>query len=206
MKTTLHIRLIILIATVGLLSFRSANGPYHIGDSVSDFSLRSTDGKMVSLGSYKNSKGLIIVFTCNHCPFAKKYQGRLNDLNQKYGAKGFSLIAISSNDAVALPADSYEKMKERAVQEHYNFPYLFDETQFVARAFGAIKTPEVFVLAKQKDNWVLKYSGAIDDNGAEPEKATQHYAQDAVEAILTGKEIKVTETKSIGCPIKWKNS
>ncbi|MCW3126773.1 MAG: redoxin [Bacteroidetes bacterium] len=206
MKTSRYIRLVSLLAMIGLLSFKPVNTAYQVGDNVADFSLKSTDGRMVSLSSYKNAKGFIVVFTCNHCPFAKKYQERMNALNKKYTEKGFPLLAISSNDAIAVPSDSYENMQARAKEEHYNFPYLFDETQSVAKTFGAAKTPQAFVLAKENGKLVLKYSGAIDDNGAEPAKVTRHYAEDAVNALLTGKKIDVTETRSIGCPIKWKNS
>jgi peroxiredoxin len=206
MNSSINIQLFSLIAIIGLLSFKPVNTSYRIGDAVSDFSLKNTDGRMVSLGSYKNAKGFIVVFTCNHCPFAKKYQERMNALNKKYTEKGFPLLAISSNDVIAVPSDSYENMQVRAKDEHYNFPYLFDESQSVARSFGAAKTPQAFVLSKENGKLTLKYSGAIDDNGAEPEKATQHYAEDAVNALLAGKKINITETKSIGCPIKWKNN
>ena len=200
------IRFLLPVLAFILASFKPVDTHYGIGSTMSDFSLKNTDGKILSTSEYKSAKGLVIVFTCNHCPFAKKYQLRLNDLNRKYADKGFSLIAISSNDGVALPEDSYESMIARAKQEHYNFPYLYDEKQSVAKSFGAIKTPQAFVLFKEKGNWVLKYSGAIDDNGAEPEKVTKHYVEEAVNALLQGKKISVTETKSIGCPIKWKTS
>lgn len=177
-----------------------------LGNTVSDFTLKNVDGKMVSTVSYAGSKGLIVVFTCNHCPFAKKYQQRLNDLNAKFGAKGFPLVAVCSNDFVSNPEDSYDNMKARAKEEHYNFPYLYDENQSVAKAFGAIKTPQAFVLQRENGNLVVKYIGAIDDNGAEPEKIMHHYVQEAVNALLQNKAILTTETKSIGCPIKLKNS
>jgi peroxiredoxin len=204
-RSLTYIRFLPLLALF-LLSFRPVNSGYSIGSTAADFSLKNTDGKMLSTTMYKNAKGLILVFTCNHCPFAKKYQQRLNELNNKYRAQGFYLLAVSSTDGIALPDDSYENMVARSKQEHYTFPYLYDETQAVAKAFGAVKTPHAFVLQNEKGKWILKYSGAIDDNGGEPEQVTQRYVQDAVEALLHGKTITTSETKSVGCPIKWKNS
>ena len=206
MQTTKNISSIILaIAVLMLLSFKPVNIGYAIGGAVADFSLKNTDGKILSTTAYKNAKGLIVIFTCNHCPFAKKYQQRMNALNQKFGVKGFPLMAISSNDPIMNPEDSYENMTARAKEEHYSFPYLYDETQSVAKAFGAAKTPNAFVLMREKDKWILKYSGAIDDNGAEPDKVTQAYVEDAVNALLKGKQVAIPQTKSIGCPIKYKN-
>ena len=206
MVTVRNIRLVPLLAVMVLLSFAPVNNSYRIGDKVNDFSLKNVDGKIVSTEAYKNGKGLIVVFTCNHCPFAKKYQQRLNALNKKFAEKGFPLLAVSSNDVLLMPEDSYENMIVRAREEHYNFPYLYDEKQSVARAFGAAKTPHAFVLSKEKDKWTLRYSGAIDDNGSEPENATSHYVEDAVNALLQGKPVAIPETKSIGCPIKLKNA
>ena len=179
---------------------------YKIGSEVADFSLKNVTGKMVSLADYKAAKGFIIVFTCNHCPFAKRYQERLNNFNKKYSALGMPLLAISSTDPIAVPEDSYEAMVTKAKEEKYTFPYLQDITQSVAKAFNAAKTPHAFVVFKENGKWILKYSGAIDDNGAEPDKVQHHYLEDAVDALLAGKSVPVEVTKSIGCPIKWKAS
>lgn len=179
---------------------------YKIGSEVADFRLKNVDGKMLALSDYKTAKGFIIVFTCNHCPFAKRYQERMNSFNKKYAAMGVPLIAISATDPIDVPADSYEEMKKRARQEKYSFPYLIDETQAVARMFNAGKTPHAFVVFKENGKWILKYSGAIDDNGAEPAKVQHHYLEDAVNALLAGEKVPVEVTKSIGCAIKWKNN
>ena len=192
-----------MVLCMGLVAFVPPATQYRIGDAVADFSLKNVNGNQVSLSDYKAAKGCIIVFTCNHCPFAKRYQARMNLLNKEYGAKGFPLLAISSNDVIAVPEDNYEEMKKRAKEEHYTFPYLLDSTQVVARAFNAVKTPHAFVLFKENGRWVVKYSGAIDDNGAEPEKATHHYVTDAIDALLAGKPVPVATTKSVGCGIKW---
>lgn len=195
--------LLLTCVAVMLYSF-AAIGSYKPGDTVADFSLLNVDGKMVSMSSYNKAKGFIVVFTCNHCPFAKLYQQRLNEMNNTYSAQDFPLLAISSNDADAVPEDSYEEMAKRSKEKKYNFPYLYDETQAVARVFGAVKTPQAFVVFKENNNWIVKYYGAIDDNGAEPEKVKNKFVIDAVEALLHNQPITVSTTKSVGCGMKWK--
>ncbi len=199
--------ILIAVSTVALQSFAPATSSYKIGDAVANFSLKNVNGKMVSLSDYKSKRGLIVVFTCNHCPFAKKYQDRINELNKKYMMRGFPVVAISANDAQAVPEDSYGEMISRAKEKKYSFPYLYDESQVVATAFGAVKTPHAFVLLNQPGtgNFILEYAGAIDDNCDEPEKVQNKYVENAVNALLEGKQVAVTETKSIGCGIKWKN-
>jgi peroxiredoxin len=128
----------------------------------------------------------------------------MNAMNAEYSKKGFPLLAISSNDAEAVPEDNEEEMAKRAKEKKYNFPYLFDKTQAVARAFGAVKSPHAFVLYKEKDKWIVKYSGAIDDNGAEPANVKNKFVINTVEALLHNEPITVTSTKSVGCAIKWK--
>lgn len=173
-------------------------------ETISNFSLKNTDGKIVSLKDYPDAKGFIIVFTCNHCPFAKLYPERFNQLNAAFGTKGVPLIAISSTDTTQYEEDRFSVMAERAKKGNYNFPYLYDNEQLVARAFGAEKTPHAFVIWKEGDGWRVKYSGAIDDNGASPDKVKLKYVQQAVEALLEGKEPLVRETKSIGCQIYYR--
>jgi peroxiredoxin len=171
---------------------------------VNDFSLMNIDGKKVSLANYKNAKGFIIVFTCNHCPFAKLYPPRLNELNNRYEPLGVPLIAISSTDTMMYEEDTYPNMVTKARNEKFNFPYLFDEMQTVAKNFKAQKTPHAFVIWKENNNWVVKYNGAIDDNGMEPKQVSQQYVADAVNALLNGKPILTKETKSIGCQIAFR--
>lgn len=196
--------LILLAASaVAIMSFAAIQG-YKPGDEVKPFSLINVDGKMISLDGNKRVKGYIIVFTCNHCPFAKLYQDRLNEINTEYAPKGMPVLAISSNDAEAVPEDGFQEMRKRAREKNYNFPYLYDSTQEVARAFGAMKTPHAFVVAKEGGKWILKYSGAIDDNGAEPAKVKQRFVADAADAVLHGRLVAVTSTRSVGCGIKWK--
>lgn len=171
---------------------------------IHDFKLKNTDGRMVSLSSYPSAKGFIIVFTCNHCPFAKLYPQRLNALNAYYSKLSIPLIAISSTDTVNYEEDRFDKMVKKSRAEKFNFPYLYDNTQDVARQFSAGKTPHAFVIWKENGQFVVRYSGAIDDNGADPDKVTHKYVEDAVNALMQGKEVRVKETKSVGCQIHFR--
>ena len=169
-----------------------------------DFKLKNVYGNFVSLSDYPTAKGFIIVFTCNHCPFAKLYPPRLNDLNNKFKPLGVPLIAISSTDTMMYEEDTYPNMVIKANEEHFNFPYLFDEMQEGAKNFKAQKTPHAFVIWKENNQWIIKYNGAIDDNGMEPNKVTETYVSNAVNELLTNQTIKTSETKSIGCQIAFR--
>lgn len=179
---------------------------YKIGDSARDFSLKNVDGKMVSMKDMKNAKGFIVVFTCNHCPFAKAYEKRIMELDKKYSSKNYPVLAINPNDASIVPEDSYENMMKRSAEKGYSFPYLYDQTQEIATAYGATRTPHVFVLQKVDEKYIVKYIGAIDNNTEEPDKADKKYIEDAVDALINGKNVPTPETKAIGCGIKWKKS
>ena len=159
---------------------------------------------MVALSDMKDMKGYIIVFTCNHCPFSIAYEDRIIALQAKYQSKKFPVVAINSNDKVVSPDDSYEEMIKRFAEKNFNFNYLYDENQVVARLFGAARTPHVFVMEKVKNEMFLRYVGAIDDNTDEPEAVKKKYVENAVDQILEGKEVTVNTTKAIGCSLKWK--
>lgn len=194
-----------LIAVSGM-AFKPVDGGYKVGDTAADFKLKNVNGKTVSLADYKAAKGYIVVFTCNHCPYAKAYESRIMDLDKKYATKGYPVIAISPNDPVAEPADSFEKMQELASKKGYTFPYLIDETQDITRAYGAKATPHVYVLQKTASGNVVKYIGAIDDDTENTKADKVKYVEGAVNALLSGKQPQVTATKAIGCSIKWKKS
>ena len=172
-----------------------------IGSKLPDFNLTDVDGNNYSPKSFKDSKALIIIFSCNHCPYVKAYQGRIKAIQNDYKDKGISIVAINSNDEVNYPDDSFENMKIRAAEENFNFLYLRDEDQAVATAFDATHTPEIFVFDIERK---LIYHGKIDDNWQEPEKVVNHYLRNALDEYLEGNEISVPETFSIGCTIKWK--
>ena len=191
-----------LISVVALLSFE--NPTYEVGDSVTDFKLKNVDGKMVSLSDYKDAKGAIIIFDCNTCPYSKAYNERIIELNSKYASKGFPVITINPNNPELSPGDSYKEMVSQAKKKGYEFPYLQDESQQVARSFGATNTPHVFVLKKDGQNFKVAYIGTIDNNARDGSSVTKKYVEEAVDALLDNKSIPTTRTKAIGCGIKWK--
>jgi peroxiredoxin len=194
-------KLILFFATASTLLFAQS---YKIGDEVKDFSLKNVDGKMVAMKDFSKAKGIIVIFTCNHCPFSVAYEQRIMNLDVKYRPMGYPVIAINPNDPAIVPDDSYENMVKIALEKGYTFPYLFDETQEVAKAFGAAKTPHVFLLNKVKSKLILEYMGAIDNNSDDATQADKKYTEEAVDALLAGKKPAVTETKAIGCGVKWK--
>lgn len=179
---------------------------YKIGDAVADFTLKNVDDKLLSLSDYSSAQGVILVFTSNHCPFSKSYEDRVLSLDRKYSSLGFPVVAINPNDPRLYEDDSFEQMKERAKTKGYSYPYLWDENQQVAKVFGAIRTPHVFVLRNTKGKFVLAYSGTIDDNPQDERGVTRAYAENAVSNLLEGKPVATTRTKAIGCPIKWKDT
>ena len=175
--------------------------PYKIGDKATDFKLKSVDGKMYGMSDYKDAKGFIVVFTCNHCPFAVKYEDRINALAKKYKSKGYILLAINPNDPALQADDSFELMKVRAKEKGFAFPYLFDEGQKIYPQYGATKTPHVFLLDK---NRIVKYIGAIDDNVDSANDVKEKYLENAIAALESGKTPSPETTKAIGCSIKAK--
>ncbi|MCW8910564.1 MAG: thioredoxin family protein [Gammaproteobacteria bacterium] len=167
-----------------------------------DFSLPGVDGNTWSLQSCRGEKGLLVMFICNHCPYVKAIRDRIVRDTRELKALGINTVAIMSNDPNEYEEDSFENMKKRAEEQKFNFLYLQDEDQSVAKAFDATHTPEIFLFDSERK---LVYSGKIDDNWQVPEKAVNHYLRNAIDELLGGKEISVPETYSIGCTIKWKN-
>lgn len=194
---------ILAFSNIFLFSFQHITNPFEPESIAIDFSLKSTNGTLFSFSSLKRAKGAIIIFTCNHCPYSKAYEDRIIALDKKYKRKGYPVVAINSNDSLAYPEDSYSKMIIRAKEKGFTFPYLFDETQEIAKMYGANKTPHVFILKKEKNNWVVKYIGAIDDNYEKPKEVKRKYVEEAVNALLKNKAIETKTTKAIGCGIKW---
>ena len=196
--------LLALCFTLLLSSFvlrPSADG-YKVGDKAADFKLKNINGKMVSLADNKAAKGYIVVFTCNTCPYAKAYESRIVDLNAKYAPLGYPVVAINPNDASKVPGDSYTAMQTKK----YAFPYLQDESQQVARAFGATRTPHLYVLTRKGSDFVVSYIGAIDDNSEDPSLVKTKYVENAMTEIIAGKAPSTNSTKAIGCTIKWKQA
>jgi peroxiredoxin len=198
-------KLVVLMvaAFIGVSAFAQGYKP---GDKAMDFKLKNIDGKMVSLTDYKDAKGIIVVFTCNHCPFSIKYEDRINGLAKKYNNAGYPLIAVNPNDTIQYADDSYSNMQKRAKDKGFVFPYLVDDTQAVAKAYGATKTPHVFLLQKEGKEFVVKYVGAIDDNTDDASAAKVKYVEQAIDELNAGKSVSVSTTKAIGCGIKWKKA
>ena len=192
-----------IILLVASLTLSYAQG-YNVGDKASDFKLKNVDGKYISLGDFPDAKGFIVIFTCNHCPYAIAYQDRIIDLDKKYKSRGYPVIAINSNDPEIAPNDSYDNMIIRAKEKNFPFPYLFDETQDVYRKYGAKRTPHIFLLNKQGEDLKVEYIGAIDDNSQDASQVTTPYLANAVDALLAGTTPDPSYTKAIGCSIKDK--
>lgn len=173
-----------------------------LGSKAPDFSLPATDGKDYSLDGLGAAKALCVVFSCNHCPYVQAYEDRFKALQAQYGPRGFQLLAINANDAVDYPEDGFEAMRARAAEKAFNFPYLRDESQAVARAYGAVRTPHVFLFDAARR---LAYVGRIDDSWNAPDKVTRRELAEAVEDLLEGRAVRTPETFAVGCTIKWKD-
>ena len=175
-----------------------------VGSAAPAFSLKNVDGKTVSLADYSGSKAYVVIFSCNSCPFAQAYQDRITQLYNDYRSKGVAMVVISANDPGKRPDDSYANLQKRATEKSYPFPYLFDETQQIAHAYGATNTPHAFIFDGDQK---LVYRGRIDDNVYE-EKVTKHEAREVLDQILSGNPVKLetATTKPIGCTIKWRES
>lgn len=173
----------------------------HIGDRAVPFRLPGVDGREHALEDYADRAAVVVIFSCNHCPYVRAWEDRMVAIQAEYAARGVQFLAINSNDAQKYPEDSFDHMKARAREKGFNFPYLYDETQEVARAYGAERTPEVFVFDRER---VLRYHGAIDDNYADPAQVHAHYLRDALNAVLAAQQPPAQETAPVGCTVKWK--
>lgn len=194
--------LMMILLVLGSLSLQAGNDPgYKIGDQATDFKLKNVDGKLVSLADYKDAKGYIIIFTCNHCPFSIAYEDRIIELHRKFAPKGYPVIAINPNDPEVQPDDSFAAMQTRASEKSFPFAYLMDEGQKIYPQYGATRTPHVFILDK---NRVVQYIGAIDDNHSDPSAVKRRYVEDAVAALEAGRKPEETFTRAVGCTIKAK--
>ena len=199
------------LSAVMILSFSGPNGEmvngYKAGGEVRDFTLKNIDGQMVSLSDFENAKGLVVLFTCNTCPYAKAYESRVADLDGKYASKGFPVVAVNPNDPSEQPGDSMDEMIVRAAERGYTFPYLKDDSQEIAKRFGATRTPQVYVLNKEsKTKFRVEYVGAIDDSPREPADVEERHVEDAIDALLEGDKPSIKEKRAIGCLIKWSNN
>ena len=192
-------------SAIALLTFAAPSiaSPLAMGGKppAADMKMKNVDGKELTLQEVMGPKGTLVVFTCNACPFAKAWESRIVELGNAYRAKGVGVVAINSNDPNKVAEDGFEVMQTRAKERGMTFPYVFDATSNVARAFGASRTPEVFLFDAKG---ALVYHGAVDDNSGEPDKVKEKWLQAALDAVVEGKEVAVKETKAIGCSIKFR--
>lgn len=172
-----------------------------IGDMIPDFNLKGVDGKMYSPDSFKDFDVIVLIISCNHCPYVVAYEDRMIGIQRDYLGKGVRFAAINPNNEATHPEDSFDRMVIRARDKGFNFPYLRDEAQVVPKVLGARYTPEVYVFDRQRR---LRYHGRIDDNYANPAAVRRHDLRDALDSLLAGREVANPETTAIGCTIKWK--
>lgn len=177
------------------------------GNAVDDFSLKSVDGKYISLASLGEVSGAVLVFTSNYCQYSKAYEDRLNEIHQKYAAKGFPVVAINPSDPKAEPEESYEKMKKRAAEKKYSFYYLQDPEQRVAKSYDIREIPYVFLLQRYNGgNWGVEYVGAIDANPRNSNIPKERYLETAIQQLQDSTEVNPTATKVAGCEVKWRKN
>jgi peroxiredoxin len=189
-----------LLAMAGLIVLNAGLEP---GDTAEGFTLKNVDGKTVSLSDYNDQKGVILVFTCNTCPFAQAYENRIIQLHKKYTGLGFPVVAINSNDVDQKPGDTLEKMQERAKEKGMEYAYLKDD-QEVFKEYGATRTPQIYLLEKKGNAFKVAYVGAIDDNANDTSAVSKRYVEEAIAALMKGQKPDPSITKAIGCTIKSK--
>jgi len=178
--------------------------PAKLGSTAPDFTLPGVDGKTHRLSDFRNSQALVVVFMCNHCPYVIATQGRINTLAREYASRQVQFIAINSNDSVRYPDDSFDQMKVRAQEQNFSFPYLHDESQAVARAYGAVCTPEFYLYGLSSGEFTLQYRGRMDDNWKDESAVTRRDLALALDEVLAGKLPDSDQKPSMGCSIKWK--
>jgi len=170
-----------------------------LGSPAPNFDLPGVDNKRYSLVSFANKPVLVVIFSCNHCPYVKDYETRMVSIQRDYAAKGVQLVAINSNDDKAYPEDGFREMVKRANERGFNFPYLRDETQSVVEAYGGVCTPHVFAFDSKR---LLRYRGRIDDS-RDPSKVSHPDLRNALDDMVAGRSVRVPDTKPFGCSIKW---
>lgn len=197
-------RQLFTLASIMLSITLFAAQPLKIGEKAPAFSLKGVDGKTVSLADYHNEKGVILIFTCNTCPYAKANEDRIIELHNNFAPKGFPVVTINPNNPELSVGDSFENMKVRAQEKQFPFPYLFDEQQTIFPAYGATRTPEVFLLKNKVGEFVVEYTGAIDDNASDANAVEEKFLENAILSLLSGNNPNPATTKAIGCGIKVK--
>ncbi|MDX2170603.1 MAG: thioredoxin family protein [Deltaproteobacteria bacterium] len=165
-----------------------------------DVKMKNVDGRELTITEIAGKQGTLVIFTCNHCPWAKAWEERIAALGNEYAKRGIGVIAVNANDPKTNTADGFDGMVERSKQRGFQFAYVVDSGSTVAKAFGAERTPEVFLFDA---GGKLVYHGTVDDNAENASAVKQHYLRDALESVATGKPVAVAETKALGCTIKY---
>jgi len=191
-----------LVASIVSMSIAVSALGLNVGDKApsTNVKMKNVDGREISIADVAGKDGTLVIFSCNHCPFVKAWQGRIASIGNAAKGKGVGVIVINSNDPADYPEDSYGEMQKRSEQLGFTFPYVVDATSDVARSYGATRTPEAFLFDKDGK---LVYHGAIDDS-KEADKVAQHFLQDAIDELVAGKQIATKETKFVGCGIKFR--
>ena len=208
-KLTTVFSLVLLAAFFAYGHISAQNDQKLIGEIAPSFNLKNIDGNMVSLDDYmadEDVNGVIVIFTCNHCPYSKLYEDRIVALDKQFKPQGYPVIAINPNDPTAYPEDDFKGMQKRAKEKGFTFPYLVDETQEIAAAYAATRTPHTYLLQKDEDQFEVVYVGAIDDSPKDAEAVEAMYVNDAIQNAVNGARVETNYTKAIGCSIKWKKS
>lgn len=174
-----------------------------LGTPCPDFKLRSVEGKTVARDDFRDQRVLVVLFICNHCPYVQAVEDRIIALQREYGPRGVQLVGICSNDPTDYPDDRPERLLARWREKGFGFPYVLDETQEVARSFGAVCTPDIYVFDRDR---ALAYHGRIDDNWQEPAKVKRRELAAALDALLEDQAPHREQHHSIGCSIKWKKA
>ena len=200
-QMNITIRIIVIALILGMSSGSAI--ALELGDTLpsSKVKMKNVDGKLITLNDVKGDKGTLVIFSCNHCPWVIAWEDRIVALGNRYMNQGIGVVQVNSNDPSKKEGDGFEGMVKRFKEKGFKFPYVVDETSDVARSFGAERTPEFFLFDKMGK---LVYHGTIDDNAQEPENVKKRYLQDALDALIGGETIEISETKSLGCSIKFR--
>lgn len=194
---------LVLAAVVPSISADLPDG-VSVGDKAPNFSVVNVDGKRLTLNTFDGADGVILIFTCNHCPYSIAYEDRIIALHNEFAKQGWPVLAVNPNDPEREPEDSFENMQKRAKEKEFPFPYALDATQEVALAYGARRTPHVFILKKEKIGFRVAYIGAIDDSPRDESSVETRFVSDAINTLELGSNPVTEITKAIGCSIKWK--
>jgi len=174
----------------------------HPGDPAPDFALPGVDGRTWKLADFGDKPLLAVVFWCNHCPYVLAWESRMIEIARRYGPKGVGFVLINANDAVAYPTDGFDAMVRRAHEHGYPFPYLRDDSQAVAHAYGALVTPHPMLFDRERH---LLFQGRIDDNHEHPERVKEHYLERALDQGLAGRPVSPPALPVAGCTVKWRS-